>query len=172
MIRRRTNPTVIRRRAAGRGFRGRGFRGFSLLELVIVVAIIATVSALAIPRYVWSLNRYRAGALAQRIAADLAYIAADAKASSAARYVWFVPDQWYLAISAPDPNHNNDSYYLVQTTLDPYRAYILKVSFEGYTQFTFDGYGKPDRGGTIVVGSGEATATITLDKATGKVSVQ
>ncbi|QNN25369.1 prepilin-type N-terminal cleavage/methylation domain-containing protein [Planctomycetales bacterium ZRK34] len=147
-------------------------RGFSLLELVIVVAIIATVSALAIPRYVSALNRYRAGALAQRIVADLNYIAADAKASSAERWVWFVPDQWYLAISAPDPNRTNDSYYLVQTSLEPYRAYILKVSFEGEQTFTFDGYGKPDRSGTIVVGSGDETRTITLDKATGKASVQ
>lgn len=163
-------------RTAPRGVRGvpgfRGFRGFSLLELVIVVAIIGAVSGMAIPRYVGALNRYRADALARRIAADLEFIAADARAASQARTVWFVPDQWYLSFGAPDPNYTNNSYYLVQTTLEPYRAYIRKVSFEGYNQFTFDGYGKPDRGGSVVVGSGDATRTVVLDKTTGKASVQ
>jgi len=145
--------------------------GFSLLELVIVVAIIGILSGIAVPRYVNALNRYRVRALAQRIVADLNMVASESRAVSESRWVWFVPDQWYMAFDLPDPDAGT-SYYLVQTTLEPYKANIAKADFEGYTHLTFDGYGKPNRGGSIVVTAGDATRTIVLDKATGKASVQ
>ena len=57
--------------------------GISLLETTIVLAIIATLAAVAAPRYGNSLARYRVDAAAQRVAVDLAAARRHARMSSA-----------------------------------------------------------------------------------------
>ena len=41
------------------------------MELVLVMVIVATLAAIAVPRYAQATSRYRADAAARRIAADL-----------------------------------------------------------------------------------------------------
>src|SRR3954468_24220391 len=62
---------------------------FSLFELLFVIAIIAIVAAMAMPRYGRSVARYRAECAAKRVAADLALARSTAKAVSAERIVTF-----------------------------------------------------------------------------------
>jgi prepilin-type N-terminal cleavage/methylation domain-containing protein len=46
-------------------------KGFSLLELVMVVAIVGIVSAIAVPRYSTAACNYRAEVAARRVAKDI-----------------------------------------------------------------------------------------------------
>jgi len=50
---------------------GKWLAGFSLLELIIVMLILGIVSAIAIPKYSASLDRYRAQVVLQRLAQDI-----------------------------------------------------------------------------------------------------
>ena len=45
-------------------------RAFSLIELVLVVATIAVLSAIAVPKYASAMNRYRVDLAAKRYARD------------------------------------------------------------------------------------------------------
>ncbi len=56
--------------------------GFSILELVLILAIIAVVAAIAAPLYASSLSNYRCEAAAQRIIRDLAVTRAETRSGS------------------------------------------------------------------------------------------
>src|SRR5437763_15457801 len=66
------------------------FRGaFSLIELMLVIGILAVVSAMALPRYANSLHAYRATMAAKRIASDLQLAQFRARSLSTTRTVSF-----------------------------------------------------------------------------------
>ena len=63
--------------------------------------------------------------------------------------------------------------------LEPYAADVVSAAFDdpddaldAIEAVTFDGWGTPDSGGTIVVAAGPQTRTIVLDPDTGKAAVQ
>ncbi|MHC4992904.1 MAG: pilus assembly FimT family protein, partial [Planctomycetota bacterium] len=56
-------------------------RGTSLIEVVIVLAVIATLAAIAQPRYAGALSRYHADSAARRIIADFAAARQRARAT-------------------------------------------------------------------------------------------
>ena len=145
--------------------------GFSLLELVLILAVIATVAAMAAPRYHNALTRYRADGVAGRIAADLGLAQATAKSTSASVTVTFdVPNNSYQLSGVPsliDPE--SDAGLTLSDR--PYRAQLVSVDFSG-ADVVFDGYGIPDDGGGIVIACGGVTRTVDLNGETGAASVQ
>ena len=146
--------------------------GFSLLELVIVVAIVAVVAGIAIPRYSGWQFRYRADAAARRIEADMTLARARAKASSAGQLVVFdVGAETYQLPGVPDMDRPG-SPYEVDLSLSPYCAKIVSADFGGIATATFDGYGVPDSSGQVVVQSGTITKTIKLYAGTAEIAVE
>jgi prepilin-type N-terminal cleavage/methylation domain-containing protein len=147
-------------------------RAFSLIELVMVVFIVATIAAIARPRYVNSLSSYRAGMAAKRVAADLAYARSNAWSTGVSQVVTFTQasNQYQLAgMKGLDNSANN---FIVTLSSDPYYATINSASFGGSASVTFDAYGFPNQGGQVVVTAGGFQKTITLDQASGNVTVQ
>ncbi len=147
--------------------------GFTLAELVMVVLIIGIITAVAAPKYIDSLSRYRAEAAAQRIATDLKYARREAVGGSITRRVQFdVPAiNQYTLVGIPhldDPSRT----YEVDLSAPPYSALIVSVNFGGDAELIFDGYGAPDSGGTVVVASGGYQETVSVDADSGKVAVQ
>ncbi len=160
-----SNPAIPRSLSINRG-------GFSLLEVVLVSAIIAVFAALAVPRYGSASARHRVDATAGRVAADLRLAQSYARIASSSRAVCFYPatDEYLLSdVSAPD---DASSSYRVALSSEPYMADLVSADFSGATQVVFSGWGLPDSGGTIIVATGSHQRTITIDGATGLVSVQ
>ena len=149
----------------------RRHKAFSLLELVMVTIILAIVAAIAAPRYANAMALQRIEAAAQRVANDLALAQRRAKFSSTSQEVDFgVLDDFYQLTGLPDPDHPGQTY-VVSLSGEPYEATIVSVDFAGTTSVTFDGYGVPDNGGTIVIQSGNRQKTITVDGVTGRATI-
>lgn len=146
-------------------------RAFTLLEVVLVVAITAIFAAVAVPRYGRAAGRYRADLAARRIMADLCYAASCAKMASAARTVSFSPatEQYQLlAVPAPDGAAGD---YTVILSAEPYGANLVSTTFPG-GQVVFSGWGVPNSGGTVTISVGTQQRTVAVDGATGRVSIQ
>ncbi len=145
---------------------------FSLLELVVVLAIIATVAAIAAPRYVNALANYRAEGIGRRIMADLERARETAQSTSATVTVIFdVGKNRYDIAGLPslaDPSRDVG----VDLSVEPYHAQLITATFGGTEQVSFDGYGKPDNGGVVAVSCGTTTKIINLDTETGIPSMQ
>ena len=146
-------------------------RGFSLFEILLVLAIVAIFTAVAAPRYGRASGRYRADLAARRIIADLRLAQSSAKAASSTRTVSFstATDQYVLSnVPALDGPSSN---YTVILSGQPYKADLTNVSFSG-SQVTFNGWGLPDKGGTVALSVGAEQRTVAVDAATGRISLQ
>src|SRR4051812_31276460 len=92
---------------------------FSLVEMTLVIATIAVLAAIGIPRYADAINRYRVDMAAKRIVADLALARSSARASGAGQVVDFAtPANGYTmaGLAAPDGRAGS---YVVRLGDDP-----------------------------------------------------
>jgi type IV fimbrial biogenesis protein FimT len=145
--------------------------GFSLFEIVLVLAIVAIFTALAAPRYGRASGRYRVDLAARRIMADLRLAQSSAKAASSSRTVSFSTATDHYQLSNVPALDGVSSDYMVDLSAPPYQADLTNVSFSG-SQVIFSGWGLPDQGGSVVLSAGAEQRTVTVDAATGKISVQ
>ena len=163
------------RRRAGQALgdsMGKRPSAFTLLELVLVLAIITVLAAIAVPRYTAAQQNFRADAAARRIVADLGLARSRARSQSNSQTVVFnLATSQYQMPGAPDLK-NPANTYTVLLGGAPYQARLVSVDFGGSSQVTFDGYGVPDRGGTLVISAGGVQRTIVLEATSGKANVQ
>ena len=146
--------------------------GFHLIEIVLVLVLIATLTAIAAPRYSGAVARYRASAAAQRIVADIALARSEARTKSATQTVEFdVANDSYLLVNVTALS-NLTAAYVTELTESPYQADLISADFGGASTLTFDGYGRPVSGGVIVVRVGPNDRTISVDSESGKATVQ
>ncbi len=146
--------------------------GFTLLDLMMTMAVIAIVAAIATPRYANALTRYRAEAAARRVVADLGLARQTAKSTSSSRTVGFNVAQHSYVIPDVRELDSAGTMYRVQLQDPPYQAQIAFVDFGGDASLTFDGFGIPDSGGFVVVQAGDYQYTVVVDPETGAVEVQ
>ena len=163
---------------AGRNFRHPHFRrallragGFSLFELLFVIAIIAVVAAMAVPKYGRSVGRYRAECAARRIAADLALARSAARAASAERVVTFNTVAGSYTLSGVR-HLDRVQPYTVTLGDAPYHAQLYYADFGGAPQAQFDMYGGARWGGKVIVRVGEFEQTVALSREDGSAKVQ
>ena len=146
--------------------------GFSLLELLLVLTIMATLTAMAVPRYQNSLARYRADLAAQRIVADLMQARTSAKTASASRTVAFsVAGNSYQIPQLSSLNGSSGGYSVILSER-PYQVGLLSANFGGDTEIIYNGWGLPDSGGTVNLAIGTEQRTVTVDSETGRAGVQ
>jgi prepilin-type N-terminal cleavage/methylation domain-containing protein len=147
-------------------------RGFSLVELAFVTVIIAITCAIVLPHWSGSIQNYQLTLAARRVASDLAWAQASANGNSASVTVTFdVTGGTYQLSGVSDPDHTGQNY-TVDLTADPYRVTLASASFGNATSITFNGYGIPGQGGSVVVSSGTVQRTVSLDAATGQITIQ
>jgi len=146
--------------------------GFSLLEVVLVIAIIVVVAAIAAPRFGTARGRYQADLAARRIIADLGRAQSTAKAGSTNCTVGFyTATETYVLEGVPslDGGAGNCT---VDLTVQPYEADLVSADFGGNAKVAFDGWGLPSAGGTVVITVGSEQRAVVLDAETGEATVQ
>ncbi len=147
-------------------------RGFSLVELALVMSIIAVIAAVATPRYVTTLTRYRADAAARRLVSDLTLARATAERRSGTAAIEFPSGgKGYHAVGVVDPLGIAGAGYVIDLSAEPYAARIESLRLtDGSSRIEFDGYGMPSTGGEIVVESGGTRRVVRIDTGSGRAS--
>jgi prepilin-type N-terminal cleavage/methylation domain-containing protein len=147
--------------------------GFSLIELVLVMAIISIVAAIALPRYSNGIQNYRALVSAKRVAADLQMAQTRARMTSASRTVTFTLASSSYQIAGESDLKTSASTYTVSLVESPYRARLTSVDFGGGSaSITFNSFGMPSGSGTITLSAGNVTKKVVLSAYTGAVTIQ
>lgn len=160
-------------RAMRRSSQRRARPGFSLGELLIVVAIMSILAAVALPKWSTTLQKQRISAAASRIVADLSRAQSAAYGTSTPKTVTFSVSSGQYTISGITSLNKSTGTYTVALTDDPYRCTLVSVWNQTGTQtLTFDGYGLPDKGGTIIVSANGLQKSIVVDAATGQAVAQ
>lgn len=151
-------------------------RAFTLIEMVFVVATVAVLAAVGIPRYAQSMNRYRVDIAARRVVADLGLARTAARSAGSGQAVDFsTPANGYTLTGMASPDRRSDTY-AVKLGDEPYKVAVSSVTLDaapaGTTSVNFTRYGLPQYGGTIVLSSGGYTKSVVLDAVTGRAEVQ
>jgi prepilin-type N-terminal cleavage/methylation domain-containing protein len=137
---------------------------FSLLELVMVIAIGAFIAGIAIPRMGNATTRYQADYAAKRLASDLERAKANARLTGAAQTVTFSTTTHKYTVSGSGTG--GAAGFTVDLSATPYKAKLTQVA-----TVTYDAYGQgPSGGATIKLSSGGQVRTITVDASSGKAS--
>lgn len=145
---------------------------FTLVELLIVMAILATLAGIAMPRYSAALANYRADAAARRICADLAMAKARAISTSTAQTVTFTTaSNQYQLVGFTDPVRPAMPY-VISLGDRPYEATFGDINLGGTYSVVFNGHGENDVAGTIQVRAGTAVRTVRLIWAHGSTSIE
>ena len=145
--------------------------GFTLIELVIVLAILGVIAGIAVPRFASSQARYRADAAARRIVADLSLAQRQARFAGERRKIDFDLTRDSYALSRDDGEGNDIIIETIELSAEPYEATIVSADLGGNLSIQFDGYGMPDSGGSIVVQVSSRTTTVSVDAASGRATV-
>ena len=156
---------------AGHAFSG-ARRALTVLELVLVLAVLAVVAMIAVPRCADASSRYRANLAAKRVQADLCYMRGAARTVNRALTVVFQTATDSYQMVGMDGPLGTSGRYQVFLSDPPYRACLVAVDLGATNQVTFDGWGRPDCAGKIVVRAGDETREIIIEASTGEVTIQ
>jgi prepilin-type N-terminal cleavage/methylation domain-containing protein len=150
-------------------------RAFTLVEVVLVLSVLAILAAIAAPRFAASISNYRATLAAHRVAADVTLTQAAARAASASRALTFDLANNRYSIAGLSALDHQAGGYAVNLSAAPYQVSIKSLALTNVTAngaLTFDGFGVPNGGATVVVSSGPVNRTVTVSSATGAVTIQ
>ena len=147
-------------------------RGFSLIELVVVLAVIVVWGAIAVPRFGSAVRHQRLNAAVRRVARDLSDAQRRAYFTSHQVTVRFdTDDNRYEVEGTPDPDHPGEAYW-VYLGEDPYRARLISVDFgDSALKAKFDAFGMPIDGGLVTIGVGGVTRSVSVDQDSGRIEV-
>ena len=144
---------------------------FSLLEIIVVLSIVTILSAVIMPWYAGALARYRNDAAARRVVADLERVSKEAMNTSTSHALTFdVSGDNYRLVNIKRFGQKNLAN-IVELSGEPYYTTIVTAEFEGGDTVVFDGYGNPDKGGSVVIGFGSTQKTIVFDKLSAKATI-
>lgn len=141
----------------------------------MVLVITGVLATMAVCGYAHALVIYRAKIAGQRVASDVALAQSAAKTTSAGQSIVFtLATSSYTLPSYQAPlNGPTQSTYTVNLASDPYQATLVSAAFNGSTTLTYNRFGLPSSGGSVVLQVGTSQlVTVTVDPNTGKASVQ
>ena len=124
----------------------------TLIELVVVLAIIGLVAGIAINRYSLSVARWRMESAARRIVADIELARRTARHKSSTVTIAFDNRGFYIINELP---------YLVS----------FSASFDDGTTLAFNGYGQVQQSGTVAMRHGDLVRVVKVDAVAGTVTI-
>ncbi len=136
--------------------------GFSFIELVLVIVMIVTLSAVAVPRYANASARYHIEAAAYRVRNDLIRARDLAIQTSASCVIDFGTDGIGYTVSPQSKRITEGLAYKVSISDAPYNARISLTNLGGDRRLLFNGFGRPDASGSIEVSVGSMKRTINI----------
>jgi type II secretory pathway pseudopilin PulG len=146
--------------------------GFTLVELLLVGLIVIVLASIAVPRFTGAMAPLRVDGAAERVRNDLNLARRQARLSGTSQTVSFnVPAGSYRLVGYADIDHPA-SEYEVRLHDPPYEVSVISADFGGDGQVIFDGYGVPDSGGSVVIRSGSAQQTVSVDPDTGQARLE
>lgn len=143
-------------------------RGFSLIELVISIAIISAVAGIASVRFARSADRARVDAAADRIVSMIADARNRARTTGQETSLTFDVSPPSIRIGGVSRTGLNQTRF----DQDPYRVGFASIDFSGANILGFDGRGRPTTGGSLKVSRGSFIFAIVIDPETGHAEVQ
>jgi type II secretory pathway pseudopilin PulG len=161
------------RRLRSRLFNGavcsRHLCAFTIIEVVIVVLIMGILTAVATPKFFDSLLFHRVESAARRVKSDLELARTQARLTSASQSITFANSVYTLSntTSLDKPG----AIYSVDLKKQPFSLDSATPNFSNATTISFDGYGTPSSGGTVVLVAKSHSCTVTLDGTTGNVTI-
>jgi len=148
-----------------------GRSAFSLLELIVILIILAMISAVAVPRVAHAHAEQRVSAAARRLAADLTMAQRQARftASSQTIVVDTTLNRYELSNFA-HPDRPSGAYEVALGS-EPYIVDVTSVDFGGDATLVFNGFGRPDSAGQVVLTVGSHGRVVIVDGTSGKVTI-
>ncbi|MBC7771608.1 MAG: type II secretion system protein [Pyrinomonadaceae bacterium] len=146
--------------------------GFTLIELVVVMAMIGILGAMAMPRYSSSVAKFRLDAASQRVAADLKAAQRQARITSSSTVFTMNQATNTYTVTGMMRLDRRGGVYSVDLSADPYYAVVKAVTLGAGNTVTVNAYGEITGGGTIILKVGAFASTITLNAATGELTIQ
>lgn len=146
-------------------------RGFSLVELVIVLAIMGVLAAVALPRFAARSADRRLESAARRVLADIALAQSAARAASTARSIRFDTSARAYSIASLTALDRDATTYRVDLSDQPYALTSLAVDISGGTSLDIDAFGQVALGGTITLSEGGRSIVIAVAGGTGALSI-
>lgn len=132
-------------------------RGFTVIELMMVLAILGVLAAIATPRIARSLAQNRALQAAALIKSDIRRVASQARATSQPWTITFSSTGYTIA-------GNNATGAAVSSTVtltdEPYLASIASISCGADNALVFTGHGSCAETGRLRVRSGSAVCEV------------
>ena len=155
--------------------RRRGRDGFTFAEIIIVIVILGIMAMVVVPMAVDASDTH-AVAAASRITGDLEYAQNTAISSgkpvtvtfSAATDVYSLSD---LNGLLTHPVDRKDFVVAFPSMAEMSEADILSVDFGGSSTVTFDEFGAPSDGGTVLIQAGSVSVIVSVTDVTGVVRV-
>jgi type II secretion system protein H len=144
-------------------------RAFTIFELVVVLMIMGIFTAVTAPTFFDSMLFHRVESAARRVKADLELARTEARLTSATRSITFSNSTY--TISNTKSLDRPSSLYYVDLTQQPYWLDSATANFSNVATVSFDGYGTPSSGGTVVLKAKSHTCTVSVDSTSGNVTI-
>lgn len=139
-------------------------RGFTMIELVMVLTIVSIVATLAVPRFNNAQHRYRAESAAQRVVDQLDLARRAARHQGAPVTLEADTNAHTLTIQGANHPPAAGNVYTLALGMRPYRARIVSAAFDQEPRVQFDGFGRPDNPGELVIAVGQRQRTVILSE--------
>jgi len=139
-------------------------RAFTLVEVMLVLAIIAVLAGIAVPRFSSALYRHRVNQAVYRLAADLDRARAEARAGSSTRRVTFDKVNHTYRITGIRDLNTTAIGHEVDLAAEPYRCKIQDVWItSGNAYIEFNGYGAVDSNCVVRVYCGDYQRDVSVN---------